>query len=128
MAKVENIINNNGNAVPNQFIIYEDNGDITFQSYDSIICQIRDGALGYDRVVVFGSDWNYSTTTRKYINKFLMDNGLSILATTKDVKEALERGHARKDEAIAVFFRYYNVIRIGGGEPPSFSIAVRIKL
>ena len=103
MAKVENIINNNGNVVPNQFIIYEDNGDITFQSYDSIICQIRDGALGYDRVVVFGSDWNYSTTTRKYINKFLMDNGLSILATTKDIKEALERGHARKDEAIAVF-------------------------
>ena len=103
MAKVENIINNNGNVVPNQFIIYEDNGDITFQSYDSIICQIRDGALGYDRVVVFGSDWNYSTTTIKYRNQFLMDNDLSILATTKDIKEALERGHARKDEAIAVF-------------------------
>ena len=103
MARVENIINNNGNAVPNQFIIYEDNGDITFQSYDSIICQIRGGALGYDKVVVFGSDWDYSTTTSKYRNKFLMDNDLSILATTKDIKEALERGHARKDEAIAVF-------------------------
>ena len=103
MAKVENIINNNGNVVPNQFIIYEDNGDITFQSYDSIICQIRDGALGYEKVVVFGSNWNYSTTTGKYRNKFLMDNDLSILATTKDIKEALERGHARKDEAIAVF-------------------------
>ena len=103
MAKVKNIINNNGNVIPNQFIIYEDNGDITFQSYDSIICQIRDGALGYDRVVVFGSDWNYSTTTIKYRNQFLMDNDLSILATTKDIKEALERGHARKDEAVAVF-------------------------
>ena len=103
MAKVENIINNNGNVVPNQFIIYEDNGDITFQSYDSIICQIRDGALGYEKVIVFGSNWNYSTTTDKYRNKFLMDNDLSILATTKDIKEALERGHARKDEAIAVF-------------------------
>ena len=103
MAKVKNIINNNGNVVPNQFIIYEDNGDITFQSYDSIICQIRNGALGYDKVVVFGSDWDYSTTTSKYRNQFLMDNGLSILATTKDIKEALERGHARKDEAIAVF-------------------------
>ena len=103
MAKVENIINNNGNVVPNQFIIYEDNGDITFQSYDSIICQIRDGALGYDKVVVFGSDWDYSTTTNKYRNQFLMGNGLSILATTRDIKEALERGHARKDEAIAVF-------------------------
>ena len=103
MAKVENIINNNGNVVPNQFIIYEDNGDITFQSYNSIICQIRDGALGYDRVVVFGSDWDYSTTTNKHRNQFLIDNGLSILATTKDIKEALERGHARKDEAIAVF-------------------------
>ena len=99
MAKVENIISNNGNVIPNQFIIYEDNGDITFQSYDSIICQIRGGALGYDKVVVFGSDWD----TSKYRNKFLMDNGLSILATTRDIKEALERGHARKDEAIAVF-------------------------
>ena len=103
MAKVENIISNNGNVIPNQFIIYEDNGDITFQSYDSIICQIRGGALGYDRVVVFGSDWDYSTITNEYRNKFLMDNGLSILATTRDIKEALERGHARKDEAIAVF-------------------------
>ena len=103
MAKVENIISNNGNVIPNQFIIYEDNGDITFQSYDSIICQIRGGALGYDRVVVFGSDWDYSTITNEYRNKFLMDNDLSILATTKDIKEALERGHARKDEAIAVF-------------------------
>ena len=99
MAKIENIIGNNGNVISNQFIIYEDNGDITFQSYDSIICQIRDGALGYEKVVVFGSDW----VTSKYRNQFLMDNGLSILATTKDIKEALERGHARKDEAIAVF-------------------------
>ena len=103
MAKVENIISNNGNVIPNQFIIYEDNGDITFQSYDSIICQIRGGALGYEKVVVFGSDWDYSTTTSKYRNKFLMVNDLSILATTKDIKEALERGHSRKDEAIAVF-------------------------
>ena len=103
MARIENIISNNGNAVPNQFIIYEDNGDITFQSYHSIICQIRDGALGYDRVVVFGSNWDYSTTTSNYRNQFLMDNGLFILATTKDIKEALERGHARKDEANAVF-------------------------
>lgn len=103
MAKVENIISNNGNVIPNQFIIHEDNGDITFQSYDSIICQIRGGALGYDKVVVFGSNWDYSTTTGKYRNKFLADNGLDILATKKDVLEALERGHARKDEAIAVF-------------------------
>ena len=103
MARVENIISNNGNVIPNQFIIYEDNGDITFQSYDSIICQIRNGALGYDKVIVFGSDWDYSTTTSKYRNKFLMDNDLSILASTRDIKEALERGHARKDEAIAVF-------------------------
>lgn len=103
MARVENIINDNGNVIPNQFIIYEDNGDITFQSYHSIICQIRGGALGYDRIVVFGSDWDYSTTIDKYRNQFLMDNGLSILASTRDIKEALERGHARKDEAIAVF-------------------------
>ena len=103
MARIENIISNNENAIPHQFIIYEDNGDITFQSYDSTICQIRGSALGYDKVIVFGSNWDYSTTTAKYRNQFLMDNGLSILATKKDVLEALERGHARKDEAIAVF-------------------------
>lgn len=103
MAKVENIISNNENVIPNQFIIYEDNGDITFQSYHSIICQIRNGDLGYDKVVVLGSDWDYSSTTGKYRNKFLRDNGLSILATKKDILEALERGHARKNESIAVF-------------------------
>lgn len=103
MAKTKNIISNNGNVIPNQFIIYEDNGDITFQSHDSIICQIRGGALGYDKVIVFGSNWDYSTTIGEYRNKFLKDNGLDVLATKKDVLEALERGHSRKDEAIAVF-------------------------
>lgn len=101
--RVENMVSpRSGKEVANQFII-RNHDTITFQSYQSVICEIRGGALGYDKVVAFGKDWDYSTTTRKYRNKFLMDNGLSILATTKDVQEALERGHARKDEAIAVF-------------------------
>lgn len=101
--RVENMVSpRSGRKVANQFII-RNHDTITFQSYHSVICEIRGGALGYDKVVVFGKDWDYSTTTRKYRNKFLMDNGLSILATTRDINEALERGHARKDEAIAVF-------------------------
>lgn len=58
----------------------------------------------FDRVVCFGRDWDYSQTTVKYVNKFLTDNGLDVLAGTKNIREGIERGHARYDEAIAVLY------------------------
>ena len=104
MTKVANMTSDNGNKIANQFILKEYNGDISLQSYDSLVCQLRKGGLGFDRIVVFGRDWDYSRTTIKYVNKFLKDNGLDVLAGTKNIREGIERGHARYDEAIVVLY------------------------
>lgn len=100
---VSNLINRNGNANANQFIIHKDNGDVEFQSYNSLVCSVRKGSMGYDRVVVFGSDWDYSRTTMKHLVTFLDQLGLSVLGCAKDIREALDRGHARYDASIAVW-------------------------
>ena len=52
----------------NQFLFYDDR-KIVFQSYDSIIAEIdkKTGEL------FFGSDWDYSNTTRKHLYMFLND-------------------------------------------------------
>ena len=65
MVKVEPMKGNTGNAVANQYII-NDNGRVSFQSYDSIIATIVDGEIFLDSIY-----WNYSKTTSKYLNKFL---------------------------------------------------------
>lgn len=101
--KVQSLINSNGNAVANQFVI-TDGTDINFQSYDSMVVSIRKGGLGFDRVVVFGRDWDYSRTTMRHVANFLRTYGLDVLASAKDIREALERGHARYDESIAVLY------------------------
>jgi hypothetical protein len=98
------MVSANGNKVANQFVLHEANGDISLQSYNSLVCQIRKGGMGFDRVVCFGRDWDYSQTTVKYVNKFLKDNGLDVLAGTRNIREGIERGHARYDEAIAVLY------------------------
>jgi len=81
--KVQNMTSNNGNKVPNQFIIFDSEATY-FQSYDSIIVKItfEDGErktyLDYDT-------WDYSRTTSKYRNDFL---GL----TSKEVKANIDSG------------------------------------
>lgn len=94
----------NLNGVKNQFVI-EDEKYITFQSYNSTICEIaKNGGLGYDLVVKFGKNWNFSITTTKHLYRFLKEYNLDILASKKDIEEAIERGYARRDEAIAVIY------------------------
>ena len=105
---IANLINDRGNAVRNQFIITgEENGKkiVTFQSYESRICDIvYNCGMGYDALVRFGHDWNYSQTTSKHLYSFLRQNNLEILASKQAIEEAIERGHARRDEAIAVMY------------------------
>lgn len=52
----------------NQFLFYDER-KIVFQSYDSVIAEIdkKTGEL------FFGSDWDYSNTTRKHLYLFLND-------------------------------------------------------
>lgn len=100
---VANLINNNGRAVANQFIITGINA-VTFQSYKSLICQLSDGSMGYDKVVRIGSDWNYSTTTSKHLYNFLQQNGLECLASKKDIEYAQKTGYPKGHKEIAVIF------------------------
>ena len=69
----------------NQFIILGDNGEIEFQSYESIIAKIsKTGALE------FSKRWDYSKTTLKHLYIFLekylysLDNFIQ-----NDIKEIL---------------------------------------
>ena len=74
--QVTNLINEEGNAVKNQFIITDynkpHNTDIeTFQSYDSVIAKRTTDSNGFICVYLDTNTWNYSTTTSKYRNQFL---------------------------------------------------------
>ncbi|HUX92462.1 MAG TPA: hypothetical protein VMV36_01555 [Ignavibacteriaceae bacterium] len=91
--KVENIKNENGNAIPNQFIMTEEgrgalgnfNRRETFQSYNSIIAVITywDGEPG--RVEIDENKWDYSQTTGKYRNQFLGE-------TKKETEKKIKSG------------------------------------
>ena len=69
----------------NQFIIFGDNGEIEFQSYDSIIAKISKTG-----VLEFSARWDYSKTTLKHLYIFLekylysLDNFIQ-----NDIKEIL---------------------------------------
>ena len=64
--KVENMRNNRGNTVPNQFIIQTNEG-LYFQSYQSVIAFIPIAG----NILLDQNSWDYSTTTGKYRNQFL---------------------------------------------------------
>lgn len=85
--KVTNITNSRGRKVPNQFII--ENGNVyTFQSYNSVIAVVN-----FDNsTITIGGDWNYSTTTSRYRNRFFAGLGLSELSDIVGVREAIKAG------------------------------------
>lgn len=99
---VTNLINSNGKAVANQFVLTE--GDmIVFQSYNSRVCELCKGSMGFDRVVRLGRDFDYSKTTVKHLLNFLRDNGFSV-DSIADLRWAIDRGYFRYDQAIAVIY------------------------
>lgn len=71
--KVQNMhsTNGKGGTVPNQFII-EHEGSQYFQSYKTIIAQVKDGVVTLDE-----KTWDFSATTGKYRNQFLGDSGIA---------------------------------------------------
>lgn len=64
--RVRNMRSPNGNNVPNQFIIYTDDGACYFQSYNTIIVK-NTGS----KTILDVNYWDYSNTTGKYRNIFL---------------------------------------------------------
>lgn len=83
---VTNLINSNGRAVVNQFVI-TDGAKTTFQSYNSDIVMIDSSK----KTLKFGSDYKYSRTTMKYRNMFLSDY-FNTSVDTKMVDKAVKDG------------------------------------
>ncbi len=75
---ITNMTSSRGNKVPNQFIIWTDEG-CYFQSYQTVIA-FRDNE---GNVTLDENRWDYSVTTGKYRNKFL---GLNKRETEQDIK------------------------------------------
>lgn len=65
--KVTNMTSSKGNSVPNQFFVYDDEGNVFFQSYESIIAKMTENG----KVTLDPKYWDYSVTTGKYRNQFL---------------------------------------------------------
>lgn len=82
--KVRNLVGNSGRAIPNQFIIKDDNRKV-FQSYDSTIVEVK-WHSDFCEVNV-GHDWDYSRTISKYFKIFLMDEEV------ETIKKQLRKGH-----------------------------------
>ena len=80
-----------GKAISNQFIITDGKGT-AFKSYNSIIAEQRGAGGGFDDVVIFGKNYNYSQTTSKYLNRFLEMIGYKEIANSRDREKAIEKG------------------------------------
>lgn len=88
---VKNFVGRTGRPISNQFII-TDGQTKAFKSYDSIIVEQRGAGGGFDDVIIFGKNYNYSTTTSKYLNRFLEALGYKEIANSRDREKAIERG------------------------------------
>ena len=64
--RIEQMTGRTGRPVANQFIIHDDHGGMTFQSYQTVIAR-RD----QDGSVTLDPQWAYSATTSKYRAAFL---------------------------------------------------------
>ena len=82
---VDNMTNDIGNPVVNQFVIKQIDGNISrtiFQSYKSIIAMKVDNGDTY-QIYLDNDTWDYSSTTGRYRNVFL---GEDIHETRKKIK------------------------------------------
>lgn len=92
---IANIINNNGNAVKNQFIII-DNNILTFQSYNTIICTFDTTTY----TLTVGNKWNFSPTTLKNFYVFLEKYCKMNEFILPEVKNFIKNGGVIKKEKI----------------------------
>ncbi len=79
--RIRNMVSNSsGREIANQFIVEDDNGDIFFQSYHTVIAKKSKGKIYLDK-----NSWDYSTTTGKYRNIFLGE-------TKKETEKKIKSG------------------------------------
>lgn len=97
------LLNKKNLPVKNHSIFIDvDNNIILFQSYNSIICKID-----YKKnVIYFGEDWDYSITTKKYLYKFLRDNGFNINSSSQ-IKKCILTGYLECTTTFKLFKCFY---------------------
>jgi hypothetical protein len=78
----------NGRSVANQFVLHNEDNLYIFQSYKSTIAKVD---LDLATIDIY-RDFDYSTTTSKYRNKFFAQLGFDEIATTKGIKQAIRNG------------------------------------
>lgn len=81
---VSNLINDNGNAAANQFIIRTPKA-IYFQSYQSVVAKIDNNSN-----LILSENWDYSNTTRKHLYIFLRMYGYRYLCSAKNMRNAIK--------------------------------------
>lgn len=79
---VTQLVNNQGNAVKNQFVITNGKGQF-FQSYGSVIAFMSHNK----RTIILTDDWDYSATTLKHLKTFL---GTSL--SKKEIQHRIDSG------------------------------------
>tara|TARA_R100001369_G_scaffold80884_1_gene111526 strand:- start:245 stop:538 length:294 start_codon:yes stop_codon:yes gene_type:complete len=88
--QVQNMTSNKGNKIANQFMVYDDNNNKYFQSYNSVIVKIsnfvkNENGLPLSTVYLDKKYWDYSVTTSKYRNIFLEE-------TKKETQKKIDNG------------------------------------
>ena len=84
--QVTNLINDNGYAARNQYVIKGEKG-VYFQSYNSIIAKVDKR-----KKITLTYMWDYSNTTRKHLYIFLRQQGFTDLNCKKDIVKAIKEG------------------------------------
>lgn len=84
--QVTNLINDNGYAARNQYVIKGEKG-VYFQSYNSIIAKVE-----RNKKITLTYMWDYSNTTRKHLYIFLRQQGFTDLNYKKDIVKAIKEG------------------------------------
>lgn len=86
MVKVQNLVNDKGTTLANQFVIVA-NGKTYFQSYETTIAKKMNNGK-----VILSTDWGYSATTRKALYTFLRKKCYIDVYCKKDLKKLIEDG------------------------------------
>ena len=86
LINVTNLINDNGYAARNQYVINGEKGTY-FQSYNSMIAKVNKR-----KKITLTYMWDYSYTTSKHLYIFLRQQGFTDLNCKKDILKAIKEG------------------------------------
>lgn len=86
MVKVQNLTNDRGTTLANQFVIVA-NGKTYFQSYETPIAKKMSNGK-----VILSIDWDYSATTRRSLYTFLRKFCYISVYCKKDLQNLIDSG------------------------------------